>query len=217
MSDIELTITIPVHNEQDIMLENTLKLINYLLELNVNFEIIIVDNGSSDNTPIIGRLLEEHFKGTVRFFSIGQKGVGEAFKLAVTRARSEYIINLDMDLSSDLSFIPLAKELLKDYSIVVGSKKLGLQKRPLIRRIGSNVYIFLARKLLKITQTDFSIGSKGYRRSFVLKNLEHIDRYTHYVISLCYQASKKGFPVIEVPVACNDFRISKFCLIREGI
>lgn len=211
-----ITINIPVYNEEEIILQNTKRLIDYMDSLGVGYEILIVDNGSMDKTPTLGSNLENRYK-QVRFLRVDKKGVGIAFRRAIKEARYEHIISMDMDFSVNLSFIEEANILLDEYTIVIGSKILGDQKRNLIRRIGSATYIYIAKLLLKLPYYDYSIGAKAFSRDFVLKHIDKIDDHTHYVLKLCYLARKEALRLIEIPLSCVDYRRSRFNLVKEGL
>lgn len=210
-----ITINIPVYNEEEIIIKNTEALITYMDSLGVEYEILIVDNGSTDRTAELGKELQNKYP-QIRFFHIPERGVGAAFKKAATEARYEHIISIDMDLSVDLGFIRDANTLLEDYSLVIGSKIMGSQKRSLLRKLGSKTYISLARWLLGLKFSDYSIGAKGFKRDFVINHLAYIDRHTNYVLNLSYCAIKKGLKVIEIPTRCVDYRKSRFNLLKEG-
>jgi len=210
------SINIPVYNEEEIIVQNTQKLIQFLTNLGLHYEVIIVSNGSTDGTIVKGKVLEQMYP-QVCFFHIPQKGVGKAFRLAAERASSPYLISMDMDLAVELEFIPKALKLLNDYTIVLGSKILGTQKRSLIRRIGGGMYILVSKALLGLKFHDYSIGGKAYNRNFVLEHMDRIDDETNYVINLTYHAVKRGYNVIEIPVKCVDTRKSRFNLLREAI
>lgn len=209
------TIIIPVFNEEELIVRNTETLMQFLSNLNAPFEIIIVSNGSTDSTIELGQMLEKKYKN-IKFFHLNKKGVGQAFKRAIKIATCENIISLDMDLSIDLNFIKEADELLKKYDIVVGSKKVGTQKRSMIRKIGSNIYIFLSKRLLGLEYNDYSMAAKAYKKNIIEKYLEKIDRGTSYVIEIIYYANKDKLKIIEIPVYCEDTRKSKFNLFHEG-
>jgi glycosyltransferase involved in cell wall biosynthesis len=208
------TINIPIYNEEEILIENTEKLLSYLKGLNTEYEIIIVSNGSTDRSPELGEDLQKKHK-EVRFFSLPRKGVGRAFRQAVEKAKYPRIISLDIDLSIDLAFIKEANVLLDTYQIVIGSKIMGTQKRGLIRKIGSGIFIYCTKLFLGIPLHDFSIGAKAFSRDFVLNNLEYIDPHTSYVLNLAYAAKKEGKRMTEIPVKCMDFRKSRFNLLAE--
>lgn len=210
------TINIPIYNEEEIVVQNTEKLIHYLDSLETEYEIIIVSNGSTDRSNDIGNELQRKYP-QVRFYSLPQKGVGRAFRKAVQEAKHEHIISLDIDLTTELSFIKEANELLDIHTLVIGSKIMGAQKRGLIRKIGSGIYIYFAQLLLGIALHDFSIGAKGFSKDFVVNHLDYVDDYTSYVLNLAYLAKKEGKAIIEIPVKCMDFRKSKFNLPAEAL
>ena len=210
------TINIPIYNEEEILARNIETLIPLLSRSAGEYEIIIVSNGSTDQSDRLGKQLAAKYP-QLRFYSLPQKGVGRAFRKAVKEASYEHIISLDIDLSIDLAFLKQASSLLEEHCLVIGSKIAGTQKRSLVRKIGSGIYIYLSRFLLGINLHDFSIGAKGFQRSFVLKNLDCVDDYTSYVLNLAAAAKKTNKKIIEIPVHCEDFRESKFNLMAEAI
>ena len=204
------SIIIPVYNEEELIKEKSEKLIRHLGSLNDKYEIIIVDNGSTDKTKEIG----ENLKG-VNFLSTKKRGVGLAFKKAVKQAKYENIISLDMDLSTNLDFIKRSLDLLKEYDLVIGSKKIGKQKRSFLRKFISDIFIFLTKKLLNLSYRDYSIGAKAYKKNIILDHINRIDHGTSYVIDLICFAKLDGKKIIEIPVECFDTRKSRFNLFNE--
>jgi glycosyltransferase involved in cell wall biosynthesis len=211
------SIIIPVYNEQDIIVQNAENLIAYLTRLYESFEIIIGSNGSMDNTPLFGKRLADQCP-MVRFFHVGRRGVGYAFREGVRVARYDFIVSLDMDLSVELGFIEQALNLLDEgYEIVVGSKKMGHQRRSAFRILGSGLFILCSRLLLGLAFEDYSIAAKAYRKSVLLRHLDRIDHGTSYVIDMIALVNRDGGRIVEVPVRCEDFRTSKFNIVHEGI
>lgn len=214
----EISIFIPVFNEEEIFRQNTEKLIEFADALSVPYEIVICSNGSTDRTAEMGHALENAHPEKVRFFAIDEKGVGNALKFCIPHFKYPYILSLDMDLSADLSFIKDILGLLGKYDIIIGSKRTGTQTRTIIRRLGSGLYIFIARLLLGIGYTDYSLGAKVYKKVILEKYKGWIDNYgTDYVINIVYNALRDGYRIIEIPVTCLDTRASKFSLVNEGI
>ena len=149
---------------------------------------------------------------------MNERGVGRALKYCIPQFRYPYVLSLDMDLSSDLSFIPDTFTHLNGYDIVIGSKIVGTQNRKIIRRIGSSLYIFIARLLLGINYTDYSLGAKVYKKDILERYISLISNYgTDYVINVVYNAVKDGYRILEIPVKCYDNRDSRFNLLEEGI
>src|SRR4051812_21837702 len=130
------SVFIPVYNEEELIVQNIEKLMAYLNSFNTPYEIVIGSNGSTDRTPLLGRDLEKKYSN-VRFFHMDEKGPGTALKKAIPLVSHDSIISVDMDLSVDLNFIRMAATLLSDYDLVVGSKRMGAQKRSFTRKIAS--------------------------------------------------------------------------------
>lgn len=179
-----ISILIPVYNEELVLRQNVNRLTEWLSKRPAPFEIIVVDNGSTDQSEAIGRDLEKT-NSKFRYFRIPEKSVGKAFAKGVREARFPYVISMDADLSVELEFIGHAEVLLKDGAMVVGSKTLGRQKRSFVRVVGSQVYLMVTQVLFGMTITDFSMGAKGYRRELILPILDEIDTWTAYVFEIC--------------------------------
>ncbi|MFO0795097.1 MAG: glycosyltransferase family 2 protein [Candidatus Brocadiaceae bacterium] len=213
-----ISIFIPVYNEEDIICRNTEKLVKFLNTLQISYEIVMCSNGSTDRTVELGNSLEQTFPHKIHFFALDERGVGRALKFSIPQFKYPYIFSLDMDLSADMSFVTSALASLNDYDIIIGSKRVGTQSRNFTRKLGSGLYIFLARLLLGIRFTDYSLGAKVYKKSILEKYRGLIDDYgTDYVINIVYHAFKDGCRILELPVTCNDTRASKFNLFKEGI
>ena len=212
------TVVIPVYNEEELITDNTKKLINFLDALKIPYEIIIGDNGSTDSTYQKGKKLMENHPNKVRFFYIRKKGsVGTVFKKAVLSSIYEKIITMDMDLLVDLNFIPRCIDLLDEYNMVIGSKRVGSQDRPLLRKLISDIFIKMVEVFLGLKFKDYSLACKGYRRSDVIDEIYLIDKGSSYVIALAFVLKRKGLKIKEIPVLCFDRRKSKFNIIGESI
>jgi len=174
---MSFTIIIPVYNEEELIVKNADKLVEYLKKLKENFEIIIVDNGSTDKTVELGKSLEKKYQKKFKILTIPEKGyVGFAFREGVKNSSYDKIISLDMDLSIDLNFIPRCIDLLDNNSIVIGSKKVGKQNRQWYRVFASNIFIWLTKLILNLGYEDYSMAAKGYRKKNKKKYLKHINK-----------------------------------------
>jgi glycosyltransferase involved in cell wall biosynthesis len=210
------TIGIPVYDEEAILVPNTERLLAFLDGLGREYELIIGSNGSTDSTTTLGVDLSRRFHH-VTFFHVPERGVGIAFREFVKRARHPYLISVDMDLSVDLSFITTALELLETHDIVVGSKKLGKQKRSTFRRLGSDSFLHAVRLLLGLTYDDYSIAAKAFRVDVLRRFVDRINTGSSYVLEICYLTKRAGGRIVQVPVSCEDWRASKFNLYHEAV
>lgn len=210
------SIIVPVYNEQEILEVNTKKLLEHCSALGAEFEIILVDNGSSDLSAKIGSDLAQQFT-SVKIFSISQKGVGRAFKKGIKASRYDHIIFMDADLSADLSFIDQSNALLDKNVLVMGAKFKGLQDRGTFRKIGSFVFYLSVLVLMGMRYVDYAPGAKAYQKEFLLKYFKYIDDYTSFVLNLSFMASIKKESIAEIPITCEDHRKSKFNLLHEAV
>lgn len=210
------TVGIPVYNEEAILVPNTERLLAFLDGLGPEYEVIIGSNGSSDSTTALGIDLSRRFS-KVSFFHVPDRGVGHAFREFVVRARHPLLVSLDMDLSVDLEFVPNALRLLETHDIVVGSKKMGKQKRSLFRRVGSDSFLHAVRLLLGLTYDDYSIAAKAFRVETLRRFADRINAGSSYVLEMCFLTQRSGGRIVQVPVSCEDWRASKFNLAHEAV
>jgi glycosyltransferase involved in cell wall biosynthesis len=211
------SVFIPVYNEEEIIVRNTEMLIRYLDTLSVPYEIVIVSNGSSDRTSDLAAELQKKYD-RVRFAHIPQRAPGSALREGISLSKFENVITVDMDLSVDMNFIDKANVLLSlGYDVVVGSKRMGLQKRSLLRKAASTAFIMTAMLLLGLSFDDYSLGAKAYRKHVLERYREKLVGGTFYVIDILYLATKHNYSVVEIPVGCHDERKSRFNLMHEGI
>jgi glycosyltransferase involved in cell wall biosynthesis len=211
-----VTIGIPVYNEEQILVANVDRLIAHMDQLGLPYEIIIGSNGSTDGTVRLGTELQGA-RPTVTFFHSEARGVGLAFREFIARARYPVLVSLDMDLSVDLGFIEHAIRAGATADIIVGSKKLATQRRALFRKVGSDVFLWFARRCTGLPYDDYSIGAKAYRVAFLRSAVDRVGPGSSYVLDLCVAASRDGRTIVCVPVDCEDRRSSKFNLFNEAL
>jgi len=210
------TVGIPVYDEEAILVPNSERLLAFLDGLGREYEVIIGSNGSTDSTTALGIDLGRRFP-RVSFFHLPARGVGLAFREFVRRARHPFLISLDMDLSVDLSFVPTALDLLETHDIVVGSKRLGRQKRSWFRKLGSDSFLRATRLLLGIAYDDYSIAAKAFRVENLRRFADRVDAGSSYVLEICFLTQQAGGRIVQVPVSCEDWRASKFNLAHEAL
>jgi glycosyltransferase involved in cell wall biosynthesis len=207
-------VAIPVFNEAAILRQNVLKLSAFLESVGP-YEILIGSNGSTDATVAICEELARQ-DPRIRYFAIDQKQVGVVFQRFLQEARSNALVSVDMDLSIDLDFIPRSLRLLEHHDLVIGSKKLGEENRSLLRRLGSDLYIWTVRALYRMDSHDYSLAAKAYRVSFFRPFAAQLSAHTNYVVDCVYLAKWHEGRSTEIPVACDDRRPSRFNLRREA-
>ena len=203
----EASVIVPVYNEGECIQENSLMLVRYLRSILSSFEVILVENGSIDDTLSKAKSLSSKFP-EVRCFSLPEPCLGEALKTGVQNATYDKVIYFPIDLSINLDFIQECVPLLDRYHIVTGSKRMDQARdvRPLRRRIASKGYHFLVRTLFRTDITD-STCVKGYRRNVALELMSQVPSDSMiYETELLLEAQKEGFLVRQIPVTVTDPR-----------
>lgn len=210
-----ISIVVPVYNEESVLRDSLSRLADFFSSRSHAFEVLAIDNGSTDGTERIARELEKTYSW-FRYFQIQERSVGRAFAKGVREARYPHIVSMDADLSVELIFIDRAEGLLKNADMVVGSKTLGQQKRSFVRVVGSQLYLFVTQLLFQMTITDFSMGAKAYKRELLLPILDEIDDWTAYVFEICVWLLRNQRTIVQIGVNCSDFRQSRFNIWHEG-
>ncbi|MBN2015030.1 MAG: glycosyltransferase [Candidatus Altiarchaeota archaeon] len=202
-----ISIVMPVHNEEKILRENLEKLEAYLQSLGMDFEIVLVENGSKDNTLKIAEEIS-HSDTRVRVLSIPEKDLGKALKKGILEASGEYLIWYPIDLSVGFEYIERSLEEVKKYDIIVGSKEHPDSKvmRSLTRRILSLFYNSLANLLFNLGISDTQCV-KTFRAEKTKPLVEKTESSgIMWEVELLYLVKKSGLRMEEVPVSVRDTR-----------
>jgi len=171
----------------------------YLNQLDVASEILIADNGSSDNSQELAR------SAGARVISVPLKGYGSALQAGIFFSKFEYIIMGDADGSYDFSYVPNFKAKLDEgYDLVIGNRFQGnIYKGAmpwLHRYIGNPLLSKLGRIVFTNKVGDFHCGLRGFRRSEILK-LSLISSGMEFATELIAVASKDNLRITEIPVS----------------
>src|SRR5829696_247095 len=163
----ELSILMPCLNEAETLATCIKKARKSLDDLNVNGEIIIADNGSTDGSPEIAASLG------ARVIHVAEKGYGSALVGGIKAARGKYIIMGDADDSYDFTKLgPFLEKLRAGYELVMGNRfKGGIAPKampPLHKYLGNPVLTGIGRLFFRSPVGDFHCGLRGFRRDAIL-------------------------------------------------
>ena len=204
-------IIIPTYNEK----ENIEKIILKVFSLDIDFDILIVDDGSPDGTADIVKKIQKTYSKNLHIVErTGKLGLGTAYIYGFEWALKnnyDYIFEMDADFSHDPDdLIRLYKACNEEKGdVAIGSryiKGVNIVNWPMSRLLMS----FFASKYVKIITgmpiQDSTAGFKCYKRSVLEKiNLEKIQFVGYaFQIEMKFTAWKYGFNVVEVPVIFTD-------------
>lgn len=198
----ELSVVIPVFNEEGILREAVTELHRALVEFDAPFEIIVAENGSTDGTAeVAGHLAGE--MPEVRVLSIDEPNYGKALREGILSARGRYVLCDEIDLC-DTDFYHRALDLLRhdDAEMVIGSKAMrGAQdQRPLLRRAATRVINGMLRVVVDFRGTD-THGLKAFSRAALAPVADTcvVDRDL-FASEFVIRAEHRGIRMAEIPV-----------------
>lgn len=224
MSAPDVSIVIPVYNEEGILREAVTELVDGLHMVrtaldapDLSFEIIICENGSKDRTAELAQHLADEIP-EVKAFSLGEPNYGKALRRGILEAKGTWVICEEIDLC-DLDFHRRALEHLRhgDCDMVVGSKAMkgAMDERPLFRRAATRVINGMLRVALDFRGTD-THGLKAFHRPTLLPVVNDcvIDRDL-FASELVIRAGREGLHVLEIPIRLHEKRPPAINLVKR--
>ncbi len=192
---MDISVVIPAHNEEENLEKLRRDLVASLESVGKSFEVIFVDDGSTDSTFTI---LAEFSRQDPRFKAIRmRRNVGKANALAsgFHAAAGEIVFTLDSDNQDDPSEIPkFLQKIEEGYDLVSGWKKT--RHDPSQRVLASRIFNGAIRTISGVDLHDFNCGFKAYR-SEVVKSLTLYGEWHRFIPVLSYH---QGFRVAEIEV-----------------
>ncbi len=205
----DLSVVIPVLNEKE-NIDPLLKEIRYALE-GLDYEVVFVDDGSSDGTP---KEVREHAGEQVMLVELrGNYGQSTAMMAGIEHSSGRYIALLDGDLQNDPQDIPLMLEKLldEDWDVVAGCRK-DRQDNVLLRKIPSRIANSIIRKMTGVHINDYGCTLKVFKRDIA----EDLGLYGELHRFIPVLAKLQGANITEVGVKhhARKFGKSKYGLNR---
>lgn len=214
-----LSIVVPAYNEGEHIYDNLMIIDKALRAFTSDFEIIAVNDGSSDNTGDEVKRAAADNPNIKDFGYEKNRGKGGAVTWGAINSKGDIVgfIDADLDLSANLLSGYYTEMKLENADIVIGSKmhKDSKLEYPFARKVFSICYYIMLKVLFGLKCHDTQTGIKLYRGSLIreIAPLRRIDGYA-FDIELLALASKKKAKLIEMPVELNFSRIKSFGRIR---
>ncbi|KAL1843387.1 hypothetical protein VTJ49DRAFT_1974 [Mycothermus thermophilus] len=205
------SVILPTYNERQ-----NLPIITWLLnktfsEHNLDWELVIVDDGSPDGTQDVAKQLVKAYAPHVQLQTrTGKLGLGTAYVHGLQFARGNYIIIMDADFSHHPKFIPRMIDLQRkhDYDIVTGTRYAGdggVYGWDLRRKLTSKGANIFADTVLRPGVSDLTGSFRLYKRGVLEKLFAQTDaRGFTMQMALAVTAKAKGYSIGEVPISFVD-------------
>jgi len=201
------SIVIPAYNESGRLGATLNRVLAYVHAQGWDAEVIVVNDGSGDNTAEIVRTLAENDPTLRLVENPGNRGKGYSVRNGMLHSKGQIVLFSDADLSSPIEEAPkLLRALEAGADIAIGSRWLRAetqtQRQPLHRQIFGRIFNLLLRLTLGLKFKDTQCGFKAFRQPAVraIFPQQKIERWG-FDPEVLFLARKSGFKVTEVPVA----------------
>ena len=198
---VELSIVMPCLNEVRTLGACVGKAIRFLAEREIEGEVIVADNGSTDGSQELAKRLG------ARVVDVESRGYGAALAGGISAARGRYIIMGDSDSSYDFgNLMPFVEKLREGHDVVMGNRfRGGIESGampPLHKYFGNPLLTTIGRLFFKSPFGDFYCGQRGFTKAAV----DAMDLQTNgmeYALEMLVKATMMGLSLAEVPVTLS--------------
>lgn len=199
--EIELTILMPCLNEAETIGICIDKALSYLARSGIRGEVLIADNGSTDNSRAISS------EKNVRIVLVDQRGYGAALRAGIAAALGRYVMMGDADNSYDFAHLDnFVVKLREGYDLVMGNRFRGgilPGAMPLLHRYLGNPFLsFIGRLFFNVEIGDFHCGLRGFHRSRIVELGLHTTGM-EFASEMIIAASLRGYAITEVPTTLS--------------
>lgn len=216
-----LSIIIPAHNEETRLPISLEKIITFLESQPYPYEILIVENGSQDQTLEIARDFDRRY-AFIHAFSEKRAGKGLAVRTGMLEAQGQYRFIADADLS--MPVVEVARFLPPDgpeYDIAIASREAPGARRfgePAYRHWIGRVFNLLVRLITLPGIQDTQCGFKCFRSNVAeeLFREQTLDGWT-FDVEILYIARKRGYRIVEIPIHWYFNRGSRVHILRDSV
>lgn len=224
-----ISIVIPAYNEEHNLRTGVLDSVyDYLMDQKYSWEVIFVDDGSTDRTVVFAEsFTKKHKNFTV--MKEPHRGKGGTVIAGMLKAKGEIILFTDTDQATPIDqlekFLP---KLNKNYDVVIGSRT-GREGAPVIRKAMAYGFSLLRLLILNLHFKDTQCGFKAFKRDAARKIFGKLQLYNQknrgsgasvsagFDLEVIYVAKKLGYKIAEVPVDWHHKEGTKVNPIKDSI
>ncbi|MGC2111907.1 MAG: dolichyl-phosphate beta-glucosyltransferase [Candidatus Korobacteraceae bacterium] len=223
MTDLIYSFIIPAYNESERLTASLPKVLDYVSRNQLPSEIIVVNDGSSDDTADIVRRFALNNPVVRLLENPGNRGKGYSVRNGMLHAHGDVMLFTDADLSSPISeATKLFVALEQGADVAIGSRwlraELQTERQPWYRQLYGRLFNLALRMTLGLKYRDTQCGFKAFTRSAVqtIFTRQRIERWG-FDPELLFLADKFKLTTAEVPVEWAHDHRSKISPVRDGI
>ena len=217
------SIVIPAYNESGRIRPTLDEVLRYSREKNWNVEIVIVDDGSRDDTTVIVHDYGKRHPQVRLVHNPENHGKGFSVRAGMLDARGDVCLFTDADLSSPMTEAQhLLDAIAQGADIAIGSRwlraELQTERQPLYRQLLGRIFNLALRLILGLNFADTQCGFKAFRREAAQRvfPLQKIERWG-FDPEILFLARKMGLTVKEVPVVWAHSQGTRLHPFRDGL
>lgn len=219
---VQYSIVIPAYNESQRIVPTLNRVLSYIAEEGWSAEVIVVNDGSRDDTAEVVRRYVETNPILRLVENPGNCGKGYSVRNGMLNARGDILLFSDADLSSPIEEAPkLFRAITQGADVAIGSRwlqaDLQTERQPWHRQLFGRVFNLILRIVLGLKFKDTQCGFKAFNRraAETIFPLQRIERWG-FDPELVFLAQKHGFRVVEVPVRWAHDEKSTISPVRDG-
>jgi len=221
LDSVFLSIIIPAFNEEKRIIPTLEAILLYLREQPYSWEVLVVDDGSHDQTFSVVNHWAKNKEG-VRAEIISHQGKGWAVRHGMLQAIGAYRFMCDADLSMPIEHLSVfLEQITSDYDVVIGSREIdGAQRfdEPLSRHLNGRLFNYLVRVLLGAPFFDTQCGFKCFRGDVAEKLFKKQKiRGFGFDVEILYMALRLNLKILELPIDWHHNSDSKVRLWADGL
>jgi len=229
MSMMKLSVVIPAYNEAESIRHGSLqKVWDYMKKQTYSWEVLIVDDGSTDKTVELAKRNIKDKKG-FRVLEEPHRGKGGTVIAGSMAAKGEIVLFSDMDQSTPITHIAdFLPEFDSGADVVIG-KRTGRKGAPLVRKLMALGFAMIRTVVLRLPFADTQCGFKAFRRGAARKvfgkmrvflertNVKGASVQAGFDIELLYIARKIGYKIVDVPVSWDYGERRQVSAVKDSL
>ncbi|MGH9294017.1 MAG: glycosyltransferase family 2 protein [Acidimicrobiales bacterium] len=214
-----IAVVLPAHNEEALLEATVRQVAEGLKERGETYELIVVENGSSDRTPALAAALSAD-DPAIRVVALPEADYGRAIAAGLASATAPVVVLFDVDYF-DLGFLDRAVSLVRagDAGIVLASKRApgSVDRRPMLRRLLTAVFTVAMRAALRVPVSD-AHGMKALSAA-VCRDVASRCRMggSLFDVELVARAARSGIGIGELPVEVKELRPPRTPVLRRSL
>ena len=223
MMDLYYSFIIPAYNESERLATSLPKVFAYIHERQMQAEVIVVNDGSTDSTAAVTRSFARRYPEIRLLENPGNRGKGHSVRNGMLHANGDVLMFTDADLSSPIyEATKLFAAIEQGADVAIGSRwlqaALQTERQPWYRQLYGRLFNFALRMVLGLKYRDTQCGFKAFTRAAVqtVFSRQRVERWG-FDPELLFLANKFKLRTVEVAVEWAHDHRSKISPLRDGV